>query len=108
MSLAPYPTSLSIEAITDCAGYFRGTVPVNVAVHGAYELLGYALGNFLPDALAPSMTTVPGLGTALPSGEVAAVLIESAARPTATAAVGFPWLTLIALAMQILSQFLGK
>lgn len=99
--LYAYPTGLNTHAVADVAGYFRGTVPLEHAVHAAWELAGYGLSVWVPDA---GHVT---LAAELPQGEEAAKAVE-ALLPATAARTEISWPTILALVLKILEAWLHR
>ena len=102
--LTPYPGALSTEALRDMAGFFRGTIAAPVAVHAAWELVGYGLGQGFP-GMQHSADVVPGV---LPTGEEAAKVFDDAASHEAGPMIMLPWGLILSLAWAVIQKFLKK
>ena len=98
--MQPYPVVISIESVEAVAAYFRTRSNLPAAAHGAWDLLGFALGMGLPDQ--------PIFTGALPEGEEAAELIEILLPIQRSNITAIPWPTIIALLLQILTAWFKR
>ena len=102
--MTPYPTTLSIESVHAVATYFRTLSNLPEAAHGAWDLMGFALGMGLPDQ--------PIFTGAIPENPEAAGIFEgilaTITRQEEFNNTAFPWPTIIALLLQILTTWFKR
>lgn len=99
--LYPYPPNLNMHAVSDVAGFFRGTVPIGHAAHAAWDLAGTGLKLGLPDEGHPAS---PRSGKML-EGEAAAQAIE-ALDPSKGRSAAVSWTEILQLLLAIIQKFI--
>ncbi len=103
--MIPYPTALPTEALPIVIAALRGNLPKQaVAVHAAYEVAGYILGQVDPDA-APSQAMA---GAAhITSASQAADVLESLlpGKDKAIPWGSINWQNVLTFVMTIISLF---
>jgi hypothetical protein len=97
-----YPTDFPLAEVRRLVGYARGTTSLNVpqAVHDAYHVEGYLLGQTVGEPRPLPVGTAPAN---------AAEALEAWADTHERATVGaFPWQLLLPLVLDLIRQFLAK
>lgn len=114
--LQPYPTHIDTVAIDTVISLVRGDTTAPKAVHAGYELLGYGLGQIIPDTDPAMMQSVEDCckeAKLLDKDELCKELenLKSCCNPSGgmkAAAVGsFDWKSLIKTLLPIIISLLG-
>lgn len=115
--LTAYPTEFPSEAIAFVIPALRGqAVNWPQAAQAGWTVVGYALGQAIPNAPAPARSTSRGKGKALTAKKAAALLEQhvsgtasaNAAPDKARAMGAFPWQELVATLLPLILQWATK
>ncbi len=102
----PFPTTFPDAGLSSVVAYLRGSdVPARVALEGAYDLEGYALGQIVanptPSPLRTTATPAPFNGPQL-ADELEHALRQPTSPGRAAGLGGFDWASLLTKVQQII------
>ena len=107
MSLIPYPASIPPESLGLIVDALRGKPDVPRSVHAAWHVVGYGLGQLVPD---PGVALAAGRVTPLTDAQAADYLAGVAAPEGAFAApaAAIPWSLVVPVVLRLIERWLSR